>query len=132
MLDPIDWTQVSFVDEPVPPQVELKTRPFRTVLQIKQAVAKRYRVTVADLESPCRKREFVVPRQIAMALAVRRLQPLGYSFPAISRAFGNRHHTTVLWAAKKYGYRPLGRSRDYGCKIPHYAPPVRVVPESRA
>lgn len=100
----IDWAAVGFECAPRP--IVLKTKPFRSCAEIKERIAKRYRITVADLEGPCRRREYAWPRQIAMALAHRRLSRLGYSLPMIGRSFGGRHWATVLFASKKYGYQP--------------------------
>jgi chromosomal replication initiation ATPase DnaA len=99
------WATMPILDLLEPSSgVRLKTKPFTSVGQIKRAVAKRYNVTTADLEGPCRKIRFARPRQIAMALAYRRLRRYGYSLPLIGRHFGGRDHTTVLFAAKKYGH----------------------------
>lgn len=83
--------------------IELKTRRWRTVREIKQSVARHYGITVADLEAPSRKKRFAHPRQIAMALSYRVLKPRGYSSPQIGREFGGRDHTTVLFACRKWG-----------------------------
>jgi len=100
----IDWTAVEFDCAPRP--VALKAKPFVSCAQIKARVAKRYGITVADLESGSRKRQFARPRQVAMALAHRRLTPLGYSLSMIAKNFGGRHYSTVLFACKKYGFQP--------------------------
>ncbi len=84
-------------------EVVLKVKPFRTVKDVKLSVARRFGITVADIESECRKQKFAVPRQIAMALAVKRLRKLGYPTTRIAREFGNRHHTTIIWACRKWG-----------------------------
>ena len=55
-------------------------------------------VTKADLESPCRKRQFALPRQYAMFLS---RQLTKCSYPQIGRMFGDRDHTTVLFAFRK-------------------------------
>jgi hypothetical protein len=101
----IDWNEVAF-EEPAP--VVLRTRPFRSIEDIKRAVAKRYRVTVADLEDASRARMFAHPRQVAMALSYRKLKRFGYSLPLIGKHFGGRDHTTVLFAVRKIGTK--GRS----------------------
>lgn len=66
-----------------------------TVAEIQRAVATEFHVRLDDLGSPCRKRQLVRPRQVAMYLA-RSLTPM--SLPEIGRRFGGRHHTTVLHA----------------------------------
>lgn len=72
--------------------------PTPTMMEIKAVVAGRYGVTVADLESSCRKRQWAYPRQIAMFLC-RELTTCSY--PQIGRAFGGRDHTTILFACRK-------------------------------
>jgi chromosomal replication initiator protein len=65
---------------------------------IKDLTAKAYGVTKADLESSCRKRQFAQPRQFAMFLC---RQLTTCSYPQIGRMFGDRDHTTVLFAFRK-------------------------------
>lgn len=96
----IDWTQIAFIDEA---PVQLRTRPFRSVLEIKEAVARRYKVKVSDLEGDSRKKAYAHPRQVAMALSYRKLRRFGYSLPVIGKQFGDRDHTTVLHAYRKIG-----------------------------
>lgn len=103
-LGNIEWALVEF--DGAPREVKLKTRPFRSCAEIKQRVAKRYRISVADMEGHSRRRNVARPRQVAMALAHRRLTPLGYSLSMIARDFGGRHYSTVLFASKKYGFQP--------------------------
>ena len=88
-LGTIEWAAVGFEDAPRP--IELKAKPFVTCAQIKARIAKRYGITVADLEGPCRRREYALPRQIAMALAHRKLTKRGYSLGMIAKNFGGRH-----------------------------------------
>ena len=99
----INWTEVSFVE---PEPIVLKATRFDSIKRIKEAVCRRYGVTIADLEGPSRKREYAMPRQIAMALSYRKLRSQGYSLPMIGRHFGGRHHTTILYACRKFGHTP--------------------------
>ena len=67
-------------------------------------VANFYNVEVQDLEGPSRDIRHVFPRQVAMYL----IRELTFkSFPQIGRSFGNRDHTTVL-----YAYRRLIKLRE--------------------
>jgi len=84
-------------------EVVLRTKPFETVMDVKRMVARRYGVSVKALEGPRRNPEFAHPRQVAMALAYRRLKSKGVSYPLIAREFGNRHWTTVIFACRKFG-----------------------------
>lgn len=65
---------------------------------IKDVTAKAYGVSKTDLESPCRKRQFAQPRQFAMYMC---RQLTTCSYPQIGRMFGDRDHTTVLFAFRK-------------------------------
>jgi chromosomal replication initiator protein len=72
------------------------TRP--KIDTIKDVTAKAYGVAKADLESACRKRQFAQPRQYAMYMC---RQLTTCSYPQIGRMFGDRDHTTVLFAFRK-------------------------------
>ncbi len=65
---------------------------------IKDITARAYGVTKAELESACRKRQYALPRQYAMYLS---RQLTKCSYPQIGRMFGDRDHTTVLFAYRK-------------------------------
>jgi chromosomal replication initiator protein len=75
----------------------LSTRPPK-IDTIKDVTAKAYGVSKQDLESSCRKRQFAQPRQYAMYMC-RLLTTCSY--PQIGRMFGERDHTTVLFAFRK-------------------------------
>lgn len=72
--------------------------------EVKAVVAKHNGVTVADLESECRKRNFAWPRQIAQYLC---REMTRCSYPEIGRAFGDRDHTSIIFA-----FRKVKRLRD--------------------
>jgi chromosomal replication initiator protein len=90
-----------------PISVELAKEALRDLLasqnkqvsieNIQKTVADYYRIRVVDLLSKKRTRAIARPRQIAMYLA-RELTQL--SLPEIGMAFGDRDHTTVLYACK--------------------------------
>lgn len=65
-------------------------------------VADYYQISVADLVSCRRSHSIARPRQLAMALARSYTQ---YSLPEIGRAFGNRDHSTVVYACQKVNER---------------------------
>ncbi|HKA86283.1 MAG TPA: chromosomal replication initiator protein DnaA [Haliangiales bacterium] len=73
-----------------------------TVDQVLKAVASYYQVKVLDLKSERRHKSIATPRAVAMFLARRHT---GDSFPDLGRAFGNKHHTTVLSACEKVAER---------------------------
>lgn len=68
-----------------------------SIENIQKTVADFYRIKVSDLLSKKRTRVFARPRQIAMCLA-RELTQL--SLPEIGASFGDRDHTTVMYACK--------------------------------
>jgi chromosomal replication initiator protein len=65
---------------------------------IQQVVAEEFRLRVADLKARNNSRNVVHPRQVAMYLA---RELAGASLPEIGRAFGGKHHTTVLHSVDK-------------------------------
>lgn len=69
-----------------------------TPRQIIQIVAEFYDLKVPDLLGASRKKELVVPRQIAMYLMREELQS---SFPSIGLELGDRDHTTAMHACTK-------------------------------
>jgi chromosomal replication initiator protein len=69
-----------------------------TMESIQKAVAERYSIRQSLLKEKSNTKKIVVPRQVAMYLA-KELTPA--SLPEIGRAFGGKHHTTVLHSVKK-------------------------------
>lgn len=69
-----------------------------SIERIQSEVATRYRLTVEELKAKNNSRNVAVPRQIAMYLCKRLTS---HSFPEIGKAFGNKHHTTVMHSVDK-------------------------------
>ena len=69
-----------------------------TISEIQRVVARHHSLSVSQLISRSNSPRIVVPRQIAMYLCKKLTKG---SLPQIGRAFGNRHHTTVLHAVRK-------------------------------
>jgi chromosomal replication initiator protein len=69
-----------------------------TIEQIQKAVATNYRITLAELVAKSNARQYSVPRQVAMYLCK---QLTKHSYPEIGRAFGGKHHTTVMHSVDK-------------------------------
>ena len=65
---------------------------------IQKVVSDFYNVTVNEIKSSKRNKEIVQPRQVAMYLS---RQLTDKSLPKIGKAFGNRDHTTVMYATDK-------------------------------
>jgi chromosomal replication initiator protein len=69
-----------------------------TIDAVQKAVAERFAVKQAQLKEKSNTRKIVYPRQIAMYL-VKELTDA--SLPEIGRAFGGKHHTTVIHSINK-------------------------------
>ena len=69
-----------------------------TISHIQKAVAAHYRLTFDELVSKNNSRQFSFPRQVAMYLCKRLTK---HSYPEIGRAFGGKHHTTVIHSFEK-------------------------------
>jgi chromosomal replication initiator protein len=69
-----------------------------TIEQIQRCVAAAYKLTVDQLVSKSNSRQFSFPRQIAMYLCKKLTK---HSYPEIGRAFGGKHHTTVIHSFEK-------------------------------
>ena len=69
-----------------------------TIQQIQKVVASSFKISVAELLSKSNAQQVSRPRQIAMYLCK---QLTKYSYPAIGRAFGGKHHTTVMHSYAK-------------------------------
>jgi chromosomal replication initiator protein len=69
-----------------------------TIDAIQKAVAERFQIKQAQLKEKSNTKKIVFPRQIAMYL-VKELTDA--SLPEIGRAFGGKHHTTVIHSINK-------------------------------
>jgi chromosomal replication initiator protein len=65
---------------------------------IQRRVAEEFNLRPADLKARSNAKSIAYPRQVAMFLAK---QLTGASLPEIGRAFGGKHHTTVLHSVNK-------------------------------
>jgi chromosomal replication initiator protein len=79
-----------------------RPREHITVDTVIKAVAAYYGVKATDLKSPRRHRSIAGPRAVAMYLA---RQHTNDSYPDLGRAFGGKHHTTVISAVEKIAER---------------------------
>lgn len=69
-----------------------------TIPQVQKAVALAYKISPEQLVSKSNARQFAFPRQVAMYLCKKLTK---YSYPEIGRAFGGKHHTTVIHSVEK-------------------------------
>jgi chromosomal replication initiator protein len=80
------------------PEAATQPKPQITLELILDTVAEAYRVEPSELRSQKRSQDLALPRHIAMYLAHDLCQ---MSFPRIGTAFGNRKHTSAIYAIKK-------------------------------
>lgn len=71
---------------------------FLDVTHIQGITAKYFNISISDLLSDKRGRSFSYPRQVAIYLS-KKLTAL--SFKEIGHAFGNKHHSTVIYAQNR-------------------------------
>ncbi len=69
-----------------------------TVERITKMVANHYNLALEEIKSKNNSRRIALPRQVAMYLSKRLTKS---SFPEIGRAFGGKHHTTVMHSVDK-------------------------------
>jgi chromosomal replication initiator protein len=69
-----------------------------SVQQIQKLVASTYKLTIDELISKNNARQISHPRQVAMYLCKHLTK---HSYPEIGRAFGGKHHTTVMHSVEK-------------------------------
>ena len=75
-----------------------RPREMITVDGIIKSVASYYGLKAADIKSERRHKSVATPRAVAMYLARHHTKD---SFPDLARAFGGKHHTTVISAVQK-------------------------------
>jgi chromosomal replication initiator protein len=76
-----------------------------TIDAIQRAVAERFAIKPLQLKEKSNRKEIVVPRQVAMYLVKELTQA---SLPEIGRAFGGKHHTTVIHSINKIDAQRAG------------------------
>lgn len=91
---PINMAMAQQLLKPMLPTHERRV----TIDSIVRAVAERYCLQPSQLKQKTNAHEISRPRQVAMYLA-KELTPA--SLPEIGRAFGGKHHTTVLHSVRK-------------------------------
>jgi chromosomal replication initiator protein len=69
-----------------------------TIESVVKTVAERFQLQPSQLKAKSNEKRVSVPRQVAMFLARELTQA---SLPEIGRAFGGKHHTTVLHSIRK-------------------------------
>jgi len=88
----------NYVDE-ILEDIVPRTMPALSIESIQEAVARYFRLKVADLRGSQRRKTIVRPRHVAMYLCRKHVSKA--SFPAIGDQFGRKDHATVMNAVKK-------------------------------
>ena len=91
------------------PSDKKKERPTLTAREVIDAVASYYRVEASDIRSAKRSQQLTQPRHLSMYLIHKILK---LSSTSIGEEFGNRKHTSVLYALEKVE-RMLGEDKEY-------------------
>jgi chromosomal replication initiator protein len=89
---------VAAVSDVLQPGRQIQSKPTLTVDRIIEAVAAHYRVEPGELRSAKRSKDLALPRHVAMYLINDLIQ---LSSTRIGEAFGNRKHTSVLYAQER-------------------------------
>lgn len=94
---------------------EMLQQPIKNVNpnQIIKGVADHFEITINDLIGPSRKKNLVVPRQIAIYLL---RDVLKMSYPSIGEKLGNRDHTTALYSFNKLA-KEIPKNQDLNHQI---------------
>ncbi len=69
-----------------------------TIEHITRTVAEHFKMSADDIKAKSNSRSIAMPRQVAMYLCKRLTR---HSFPEIGKAFGGKHHTTVMHSVEK-------------------------------
>ena len=90
-----DHVDSSSLNNLLMPSTPGKEKPVVTIDTVIQTVASTYRVEPSELKSKKRSQDLTLPRHVAMYLAYELLE---MSYPRIGEAFGNRKHTSAIYA----------------------------------
>jgi chromosomal replication initiator protein len=93
---PLTPASLAEILQPVEPH-QVQKAPL-TIEKITDTVAAFYRVESSELRSSKRSQDLALPRHIAMYLAHELMQ---MSFPRIGQSFGNRKHTSAIYAHQR-------------------------------
>ena len=78
--------------------IDAETAEGITIERITKMVANHYDLALEEIKSKNNSRNIALPRQVAMYLCKRLTK---HSLPQIGRAFGGKHHTTVMHSVEK-------------------------------
>lgn len=78
----------------------IKSRPSYEldIYEVQKLTAEHFNISITDLLSSKKTHKFSYPRHVAMYLS---RELIGLSFKEIARAFGNKDHSTIIYAVKR-------------------------------
>ena len=106
-LNNITHADMVFAKEVLKDMLVADLQPKLSISIIQKAVADYYSVSTEDLKSKKKDRYIAFPRQVAMYLC---RELIHSTTPQTGRDFGNRDHTTVMYACNKIGTARKNRS----------------------
>ena len=89
--------------------IDAETAQGITIERITKMVANHFDLALEEIKSKNNSRKIALPRQVAMYLCKRLTK---HSFPEIGRAFGGKHHTTVMHSVEKIE-KMIKEDRDF-------------------
>ena len=116
---------IEYIDE-ILNNIVPRSRPELSIESIQEAVARYFRLKVADLRGAQRRQSIVRPRHVAMYLCRKHVSKA--SFPAIGDQFGKKDHATVMNAVKKVD-RALDSDRSLQSQIQDLEQQLDVSPK---
>ncbi len=96
--------------------IDAETAEGITIDRITKMVANHFDLALEEIKSKNNSRNIAFPRQVAMYLCKRLTQ---HSFPEIGRAFGGKHHTTVMHSVEKIE-KKIKAERDFHKEISEF------------
>ncbi len=96
--------------------IDAETADGITIERITKMVANHFDLALEEIKSKNNSRNIAFPRQVAMYLCKRLTQ---HSFPEIGRAFGGKHHTTVMHSVEKIE-KKIKSERDFHKEISEF------------
>jgi len=110
-LNQIKHADMDFAKEILKEMILADGLPKLSISRVQKVVADYYQISIEDLKGKKKDRFITFPRQIAMFFC---RQLVGATTPQIGRDFGNRDHTTVMYACEK-----IKTSRKSNAQLDH-------------
>lgn len=110
-LNRIKHADMAFAKEVLKEMLLPDTQPKLSISLVQKVVGDYYQISIEEMKGRKKDRFITYPRQIAMYLC---REMVGATTPQIGRDFGNRDHTTVMYACDK-----INSSRKINAQLDH-------------